>query len=58
MIVIVVLQFRKSVFTLAQKELAPFAAELDAKNEFKNLRQFWKSLGNAGLLGITAPGMF
>ncbi|KAK2103801.1 hypothetical protein P7K49_017657 [Saguinus oedipus] len=38
-----------------QEHLAPKAQEIDRSNEFKNLREFWKQLGNLGVLGITAP---
>ncbi|XP_055337016.1 isovaleryl-CoA dehydrogenase, mitochondrial-like [Paramacrobiotus metropolitanus] len=48
-------QLRSSVFTFVQKELAPHAAQIDAENNFKDLREFWKKLGNLGLLGMTAP---
>lgn len=47
-------QLRQTVFNFAQKELAPFAYEIDKNNEFKDLRNFWKKLGHLGLLGITA----
>ncbi|KAM3961617.1 isovaleryl coenzyme A dehydrogenase [Aphomia sociella] len=47
-------QLRKLVFDFAQKELAPKAAEIDRDNNFKELRSFWKKLGQLGLLGITA----
>ncbi|CAK1552885.1 unnamed protein product [Leptosia nina] len=47
-------QLRKMVFDFAQKELAPKASEIDRENNFKELRDFWKKLGNLGLLGITA----
>ncbi|XP_045764562.1 isovaleryl-CoA dehydrogenase, mitochondrial [Maniola jurtina] len=47
-------QLRQLVFDFAQKELAPKAAEIDRENHFKELRDFWKKLGNLGLLGITA----
>ncbi|XP_039748877.1 isovaleryl-CoA dehydrogenase, mitochondrial [Pararge aegeria] len=47
-------QLRQLVFDFAQKELAPKAAEIDRENNFKELRNFWKKLGNLGLLGITA----
>jgi isovaleryl-CoA dehydrogenase len=50
------LQFRQSVFQLAQKELAPLAHDIDASNSFTQMRPFWRKLGDAGLLGITAPG--
>uniref|UniRef100_A0A915E387 Isovaleryl-CoA dehydrogenase n=1 Tax=Ditylenchus dipsaci TaxID=166011 RepID=A0A915E387_9BILA len=46
---------RQSVFDLAQKELAPYATEIDRENGFANLREFWKLLGKQGLLGITVP---
>lgn len=42
------------MFNFAQKELAPFAYEIDKNNEFKQLRSFWKKCGELGLLGITA----
>lgn len=65
---------RETVFNFAQKELAPFAQEIDKLNEFKlvtmriihccgwiksdsffrDLRNFWKKMGNLGLHGITA----
>ncbi|XP_049866409.1 isovaleryl-CoA dehydrogenase, mitochondrial [Pectinophora gossypiella] len=47
-------QLRNTVFDFAQKELAPKAAEIDKENNFKELRPFWKKLGELGLLGITA----
>ncbi|KAI5636378.1 acyl-CoA dehydrogenase, middle domain-containing protein [Phthorimaea operculella] len=47
-------QLRKTVFDFAQKELAPKAAEIDKQNNFTELRQFWRKLGELGLLGITA----
>ncbi|XP_068630185.1 isovaleryl-CoA dehydrogenase, mitochondrial [Battus philenor] len=47
-------QLRKSIFDFAQKELAPKAAEIDRDNNFKDIREFWKKLGNLGALGITA----
>ncbi|KAL0891951.1 hypothetical protein ABMA27_015187 [Loxostege sticticalis] len=47
-------QLRQVVFDFAQKELAPKAAEIDKNNNFAELRDFWKKLGQLGLLGITA----
>ncbi|CAH0728934.1 unnamed protein product, partial [Brenthis ino] len=47
-------QLRQLVFDFTQKELAPKAGEIDRENNFKELRDFWKKLGNLGLLGITA----
>ncbi|XP_043254387.1 isovaleryl-CoA dehydrogenase, mitochondrial [Colletes gigas] len=46
-------QLRSLVFNFAQKELAPKADEIDRKNNFDDLRIFWKELGKLGLLGIT-----
>ncbi|XP_026490140.2 isovaleryl-CoA dehydrogenase, mitochondrial [Vanessa tameamea] len=47
-------QLRQLVFDFAQKELAPKAAQIDKENNFKEIKDFWKKLGNLGLLGITA----
>ncbi|RVE52489.1 hypothetical protein evm_002883 [Chilo suppressalis] len=47
-------QLRKVVFDFAQKELAPKAADIDRNNNFPDLRDFWKKLGELGVLGITA----
>ncbi|CAK9832131.1 Isovaleryl-CoA dehydrogenase, mitochondrial [Anthophora retusa] len=46
-------ELRQLVFNFAQKELAPKAAEIDKKNSFDELREFWKKLGKLGLLGMT-----
>uniref|UniRef100_A0A914XXU2 Isovaleryl-CoA dehydrogenase, mitochondrial n=1 Tax=Panagrolaimus superbus TaxID=310955 RepID=A0A914XXU2_9BILA len=51
-------QLRKTVFDFAQKELAPHASEIDKTNNFPQLREFWKKLGDNGLLGITAPAEY
>ncbi|KAL9979675.1 hypothetical protein ACROYT_G017375 [Oculina patagonica] len=48
-------QLRETVNNFCQKELAPFADQIDKENNFPQLREFWKNLGNLGLLGITAP---
>ena len=37
-ILVTFLQLRKTVFDFAQKELAPFADEIDRENNFKQLR--------------------
>ncbi len=47
---------RDTVASFAANELAPLAAEIDAKNEFP--AGMWKKLGDLGLLGITAPEEF
>ncbi|XP_016920539.1 isovaleryl-CoA dehydrogenase, mitochondrial [Apis cerana] len=51
-------ELRQLVFNFAQKELAPKAAEIDKKNNFDELREFWKKLGKLGLLGITAKSEY
>ncbi|KAL0603031.1 Isovaleryl-CoA dehydrogenase, mitochondrial [Plecturocebus cupreus] len=48
-------QLRQTMAKFLQEHLAPKAQEIDRSNEFKNLREFWKQLGNLGVLGITAP---
>ena len=47
-------QLRETVFNFCQKELAPKADEIDRNNNFPEMREFWKKLGDMGLLGITA----
>ncbi|GAB1868711.1 Isovaleryl-CoA dehydrogenase, mitochondrial [Camponotus japonicus] len=46
-------ELRSLAFNFAQKELAPKAAEIDKKNNFDELRAFWRELGKLGFLGIT-----
>ncbi|CAF0981937.1 unnamed protein product, partial [Didymodactylos carnosus] len=48
-------QLRDTTFNFVQKELAPKANDIDRTNTFKELREFWKKMGEIGLLGITAP---
>jgi isovaleryl-CoA dehydrogenase len=38
--------------------LAPFAQNIDHQNGWDKLRDFWKILGQNGLLGITAPSEY
>ena len=47
-------QLRETLFNFCQKELAPKAEEIDKLNNFPDMRDFWKKLGDLGLLGITA----
>lgn len=44
---------RETVSAFAEAEIAPRAAEIDAKNEFP--ADLWKKFGDLGLLGITVP---
>jgi len=46
-------ELRSLVFNFTQKELAPKAAEIDKKNNFDELRTFWRDMGKLGLLGPT-----
>jgi len=48
-------QLREAVNNFCQKELGPYADQIDKDNTFPQLREFWEHLGNLGLLGITAP---
>ncbi|XP_059954280.1 isovaleryl-CoA dehydrogenase, mitochondrial isoform X1 [Mesoplodon densirostris] len=48
-------KLRQTMAKFLQEHLAPHAQEIDRSNEFKNLREFWKQLGNLGVLGVTAP---
>ncbi|TSN67140.1 Isovaleryl-CoA dehydrogenase, mitochondrial [Bagarius yarrelli] len=50
------IQLRHTVQRFCQEKLAPYANEIDKKNEFSHMREFWKEAGGLGLLGITAPG--
>ena len=47
-------QLRESLFNFCQKELAPHADKIDKDNDFPQMREFWRKLGDRGLLGITA----
>ncbi|XP_077291536.1 3'-phosphoadenosine 5'-phosphosulfate synthase isoform X1 [Arctopsyche grandis] len=51
-------QLRQTIFDFVQKELAPKAAEIDKNDEFKEMRSFWRKLGDMGALGITANPEF
>uniref|UniRef100_A0A673C851 Isovaleryl-CoA dehydrogenase, mitochondrial n=1 Tax=Sphaeramia orbicularis TaxID=375764 RepID=A0A673C851_9TELE len=52
------IQLRESVRKFCAEQLAPHADEIDKKNEFPEMRDFWKAMGEMGLLGITAPVEF
>lgn len=43
------------MFDFTQKELAPYAAQIDRDNGWDKLREFWIKLGQQGYLGATAP---
>ncbi|KAL3093897.1 hypothetical protein niasHS_004737 [Heterodera schachtii] len=51
-------QLRQLVFRLAQRKLAPFAGQIDRQDQFTQLREFWRLLGQNGLLGVTVPAEF
>ncbi|XP_066550440.1 isovaleryl-CoA dehydrogenase, mitochondrial [Amia ocellicauda] len=52
------IQLRQSVQRFCQDQLAPKAQEIDQNNDFKEMKEFWKHLGDLGVLGITAPVEF
>merc|ERR1712088_969655 len=47
-------QLRETVFNFCQKELAPHADAIDKADDFPDRKNFWRKLGDMGLLGITA----
>jgi isovaleryl-CoA dehydrogenase len=49
------IEMRHSVRSFLEKELAPYANDIDRQNDFPQMREFWKKLGSMGLLGVTAP---
>uniref|UniRef100_A0A3P8U554 Isovaleryl-CoA dehydrogenase, mitochondrial n=1 Tax=Amphiprion percula TaxID=161767 RepID=A0A3P8U554_AMPPE len=49
------IQLRQTVRKFFAEKLAPYADEIDKKNDFPQLRNFFKEMGEMGLLGITAP---
>ncbi|XP_003224841.1 isovaleryl-CoA dehydrogenase, mitochondrial isoform X1 [Anolis carolinensis] len=51
-------QLRRTMVKFCQEHLAPKAQEIDQKNEFKEMKEFWKKLGELGVLGITAPAEY
>ncbi|XP_069493638.1 isovaleryl-CoA dehydrogenase, mitochondrial [Ambystoma mexicanum] len=51
-------QLRQTMHRFCQEHLYPKAQEIDQSNEFKDMKGFWKKLGDLGVLGITAPVEF
>ncbi|MEQ2291256.1 hypothetical protein AMECASPLE_011591 [Ameca splendens] len=49
------IQLRETVRKFCAEKLAPYADEIDKKNEFPGMRDYWRAMGEMGLLGITAP---
>lgn len=49
------IQLRQTIRRFLAEKLAPIADEIDKSNEFVGMRDFWKDMGDMGLLGITAP---
>merc|ERR1711971_1525012 len=47
-------QLREMAFNFCQKELAPLADKMDKTNEFPEMREVWKKMGDLGMLGATA----
>lgn len=46
-------EFRQVVYDFCQKELAPFAAQIDKDNGWDKMREFWMKVGEMGLHGVT-----
>jgi len=51
-------QLRELAFNFCQKELAPIADKIDKTNDFPELRQVWKKMGDLGMLGATASSEY
>jgi len=51
-------QLRDTLTNFCQKELAPYADEIDKTDDWDKRREFWRKLGDLGLLGVTADPEF
>ncbi|EDQ88797.1 uncharacterized protein MONBRDRAFT_32617 [Monosiga brevicollis MX1] len=51
-------EMRRTVRDFVNKELAPYADQIDRDNGWDQLRPFWQKLGDMGLLGVTAPAEY
>uniref|UniRef100_A0A667YQC0 Isovaleryl-CoA dehydrogenase, mitochondrial n=1 Tax=Myripristis murdjan TaxID=586833 RepID=A0A667YQC0_9TELE len=49
------IQLRQTVRKFCAEKLAPYADDIDKNNDFPGMRDYWKAMGEMGLLGITAP---
>ena len=52
------IQLRETVFNFFQKEIGPIADKIDKEDDFPGMREFWKKLGELGLLGMTADPQY
>jgi len=51
-------QLRETIHKFFVNELDPHAGNIDKDNDFPELRQFWRKLGDMGLLGVTCPSEY
>jgi len=49
------IQLRETIYNFAQKELAPYADQIDKENGWSKMREFWRKLGDLGVHGVTVP---
>ena len=49
---------KETMFNFCQKELAPLADTIDKTNNFPELREVWKKMGDLGMLGATASSEY
>eukprot|EP01135_Chromosphaera_perkinsii_P006929 Nk52_evm17s628 gene=Nk52_evmTU17s628 len=51
-------ELKESIRVFCDRELAPHAADIDRNNNFPQLREFWKMMGDMGLHGMTVDAKY